>query len=90
MNNTSPAATGTAGVAIAGLVVVISVGCKHLGIDMSPQDQVSLAAGVVASVHWLAEQYAARGKKPAAVALSVGGNQPSGAITLSPPPANPQ
>lgn len=61
MNQSSPAATGTAGVAITALVVVISTVSKRVGIDLSPQDQVSIAGGIVAGIHWLAQQYAARG-----------------------------
>jgi hypothetical protein len=64
MNQTSPAATGTAGAAIACLVAAIAAVNNRFGLDLTPQDQVSLASGIVVGAHWLAQQYAARGTKP--------------------------
>jgi hypothetical protein len=61
MNQTSPAATGTTGAAIAGLVAVIAWANNRFGLNLTPQDQVSIAGGVVAAAHWIAQQYAARG-----------------------------
>jgi len=60
MNQTSPAATGTAGVVIAGLVAIISVLNTRLALGLSAQDQVSIAAGIVVTAHWVGEQYAKR------------------------------
>ncbi|QGZ66248.1 hypothetical protein [Paraburkholderia acidisoli] len=65
---TSPAATGTTGAAIACLVAVISTANNHFGLNLSAQDQVSIAGGIVVAAHWVAEQYAAyvAAKKPKA------------------------
>lgn len=60
MNQTSPAATGTAGVAIAGLVAVIATISDRFKLGISAQDQVSIASGIVVTVHWAAQQIAAR------------------------------
>jgi hypothetical protein len=60
MNQTSPAATGTAGAVIAGLVAVIATLNNRFNLGLSAQDQVSIAGGVVVTAHWLAEQYAKR------------------------------
>ncbi|WP_186069139.1 hypothetical protein [Burkholderia gladioli] len=60
MNQTSPAATGTAGVAIAGLVAVIATISDHFKLGVSAQDQVSIASGIVVTAHWAAQQLAAR------------------------------
>jgi hypothetical protein len=60
MNPTSPAATGTAGAVIAGLVAVISTVNNRFNLGLSAQDQVSIAGGIVVSAHWLAQQYASR------------------------------
>ncbi|MEM5389228.1 hypothetical protein VSR68_37590 [Paraburkholderia phymatum] len=70
MNQTSPAATGTAGAAIAGLVAAIAWANNRYGLSLTAQDQVSIAGGIVAAVHWLATQYAARNspKNPVAPA----------------------
>ncbi|MEX3690837.1 hypothetical protein AB3X91_11670 [Paraburkholderia sp. BR14263] len=70
MNRTSPAATGTAGAAIACLVAVIASVNNYFDLGISAQDQVSLAGGIVVGVHWLAQQYAARvaAKQPTAPA----------------------
>jgi hypothetical protein len=60
MNQTSPAATGTTGALIGALVVIISAISTHFKIDLSAQDQVSIAGGIVVGAHWIAEQYVAR------------------------------
>lgn len=60
MNQISPAATGTAGVAIAGLTALIGMASDQLKLGISPQDQVSIASAVVVTVHWAAQQIAAR------------------------------
>jgi hypothetical protein len=60
MNQTSPAATGTAGVAIAGLVALISMLNTRFNLGLTAQDQVSIAGGIVVGAHWLAQQFAAR------------------------------
>lgn len=67
MNQTSPAATGTAGAAIACLVAVIATLNTRFGFGLNAQDQVSIATGIVVSAHWLVQQYAARGAKNPAV-----------------------
>ncbi|RKR46338.1 hypothetical protein [Paraburkholderia sp. BL17N1] len=66
MNQTSPAATGTTGAAIACLVAVISTLNARLGLGLTAQDQVSIAGGIVVGAHWLVRQYAA--KQPGATA----------------------
>jgi hypothetical protein len=68
MNQTSPASTGTAGAAIAALVVVIDSISKHFGLNLSAQDEVSIAAGIVAGAHWVAQQVAVRASEKNAVA----------------------
>jgi hypothetical protein len=60
MNQTSPAATGTTGAAIACLVAVISTVNTSFKLGLTPQDQVSIAGGIAVAAHWLAQQYAAR------------------------------
>ncbi|WP_321865747.1 hypothetical protein [Paraburkholderia tropica] len=60
MNQTSPAATGTAGAVITCLVALISVTNARLGLNLNAQDQVSIATGLVVGAHWLVEQYGAR------------------------------
>jgi len=61
MNQTSPAATGTAVTATAGLVAALAWVNNHYGLGLTAQDQVSIAGGIVAGIHWLAQQYATRG-----------------------------
>ena len=70
MNQTSPAATGTTGAAIAGLVAVIAWANNRYGFNLTSQDQVSIAGGIVAATHWLATQYAARSAKPVVAATA--------------------
>lgn len=67
MNQTSPAATGTAGAAIACLVAIIATVNNRLALGLNAQDQVSIATGIAVSAHWLVQQYAARvaAKNPA-------------------------
>lgn len=60
MNQTSPAATGTTGAAIACLVAVISTVNARLGLGLTAQDQVSIAGGIVVGAHWIVQQYAAK------------------------------
>jgi hypothetical protein len=60
VNQTSPAATGTAGVAITALVAVISALNNRFGLNLPAQDQVAIAGGIVVGAHWLAQQYAGR------------------------------
>jgi hypothetical protein len=60
MNQTSPAATGTTGAAIACLVAVIASVNNRFGLGLTAQDQVSVAGGIVVGAHWIAQQYAAR------------------------------
>lgn len=60
MNQTSPAATGTAGAAIGCLVAVIAPINARFNLGLSPQDLVSIAGGIVVAAHWLVQQYASR------------------------------
>ena len=67
MNQTSPAATGTTGAAIACLVAVIAAVNTRLNLGLTAQDQVSIAGGIVVGAHWLVQQYGARvAKQPTA------------------------
>lgn len=66
MNQTSPAATGTAGVVITALVALISALNNHCGLNLPAQDQVAIAGGIAVSAHWLAQQFAARAAAKAA------------------------
>lgn len=70
MNSTSPAATGTAGVAITALVAIISALNNRFGLNLPAQDQVAIAGGIVVSAHWLAQQFAMREAAKAAPAAS--------------------
>lgn len=65
MNQTSPAATGTASAAIAGLVAIITAVNQHFGLGLTMQAEVSIAGGIAVSAHWLAQQYASRVAKKA-------------------------
>ncbi|WP_175837115.1 hypothetical protein [Burkholderia anthina] len=60
MNQTSPAATGTAGAVIAAIVAVLTPINQHFGFGLTPQDVVSIAGGIVVAAHWLGEQYAGK------------------------------
>jgi hypothetical protein len=53
MNSTSPATTGAAGAVTAAVVTVIAALVKHFNIDVPPDAQVSIAAGIVTAAHWL-------------------------------------
>ncbi|WP_174936608.1 hypothetical protein [Burkholderia lata] len=65
---TSPAATGTAGAVIGALVAVITPINQRWNLNLSPQDLVSIAGGIVVAAHWLAEQYVARAAQKATTA----------------------
>ncbi|RQS29388.1 MULTISPECIES: hypothetical protein [unclassified Burkholderia] len=65
MDKTSPAATGTAGVVIAAIVAALTPLNKHFGLELTAQDLVSIAGGIVVAAHWLGEQYVARSEKKA-------------------------
>lgn len=60
MNQTSPAATGTTGIAITALVALLSVFNDHFGWKITPDELAAIAGGIPVAVHWLAQQYAAR------------------------------
>ncbi|KVV22294.1 hypothetical protein WK80_22145 [Burkholderia multivorans] len=60
MNQTSPAATGTAGAVIGAIVAALTPINQHLGLNLSAQDLVSIAGGIVVAAHWIAEQYMLR------------------------------
>ncbi|MBP0714800.1 hypothetical protein ABXK61_15950 [Burkholderia sola] len=65
MNQTSPAATGTAGVVIAAIVAIITPINQHFGLGLTAQDVVSIAGGIVVAAHWLGELYAAKSTQKA-------------------------
>lgn len=81
MNQTSPAATGTAGAAIACLVAIIAPINNRLGLGLTAQDLVSVAGGIVVGAHWLAQQYAARMAKTNALKSLPPGTQ----VSITPP-----
>ena len=61
MDQTSPAATGAAGAITAGIVALLGVADAHLKLGITPQEQFSIAVGVVTTSHWLIQQWFARG-----------------------------
>ena len=68
--NTSPAATGTAGAVITALVAAISWLNNRQGLNLTAQDQVSIATGIVVGAHWLAQQISARSAPKAAAKVA--------------------
>lgn len=60
MNQTSPAATGTAGAATGAVATLIALTARHFDIDIPAAEQLSLAVGLVTAAHWLGQQLAAR------------------------------
>ncbi|HEY1998791.1 hypothetical protein [Paraburkholderia sp.] len=88
MNQSSPAATGTAGAAIAGLVALISMLNTRFNLGLTAQDQVSIAGGIVVGAHWLAQQIAARSTANQGRLLNVQTFKASGAYTPAPPITN--
>jgi hypothetical protein len=70
MNQTSPAATGAAGAITAGLVAALGVLDAHWKLGIDPQEQVSIAIGVVTAGHWLIQKWLSR-NAPVAVKTDV-------------------
>jgi hypothetical protein len=66
MNSTSPATTGAAGAVTAAVVTVIAALVKHFNIDVPPDAQVSIAAGIVTAAHWLGQRYTTSKNSPTA------------------------
>jgi hypothetical protein len=53
MNQTSPVATGAAGAITSGIVAALGVANTKWNLGITPQEQFSLAVGVVTVGHWL-------------------------------------
>lgn len=68
MNQTSPAATGTTGAVIAAIVAALTPINSHYGFNLSAQDLVSIAGGLVVAAHWIGEQYVLRSNQKVAPA----------------------
>lgn len=60
MNQTSPAATGTTGAAVAALVAILSTLNAHWNWGINPDGLAAIAGGMPVAAHWLAQQYATR------------------------------
>ncbi|RDU99245.1 hypothetical protein [Trinickia dinghuensis] len=67
MNSISPAQTGAAGAVTAAVVSVIAAVIKHYHIDLDGDAQVSIAVGIVAGAHWLAQTLIARASAKAVI-----------------------
>ncbi len=65
MNSTSPIQTAQAGTVTGAVFTLISSAVKHFNIDLPPDAQLSIAVGIVAGAHWLAQQLAAKAAKKA-------------------------
>jgi hypothetical protein len=61
MNQTSAAATGAAGAITGGLVAALGFANTKWNLGITPQEQFSIAVGVVTAGHWLIQKWFARG-----------------------------
>jgi hypothetical protein len=60
MDKTSAAATGAAGAITSGLVAALGFANTKWSLGITPQEQFSLAVGIITTGHWLIQKWLAR------------------------------